>query len=165
MLCTDEPQSGRIYPFAASTYFRFSLKNTTTNKNKKFSKSTPRSMCSLLVNENIVNMYTWTFFKKGLLAFKTTLKISPVSTFHWKKKKKQRVCNINKLLYNKQYTRRHHIGGVFFFSTGRNGQNSQTESAMGQVQGKDSVTAWWSSCIHEEVHFLYSNSNISVPYR
>lgn len=72
-------------------------------------------MCSLLVNVNIVNMYTWTFFKKGLLAFKTTLKISPVSTFHWKKKKKQRVCNINKLLYNKQYTRRHHIGGVSFF--------------------------------------------------
>lgn len=76
------------------------------------------------INNNIVKGFlltavkcgtTRTFFKKGLLAFKTTFKNLTSEYFPLKKKKrKQRVCNINKLLYNKQYTRRHHRGGFFF---------------------------------------------------
>lgn len=86
-------------------------------------------MCSLLVSDKIVkqqHMNAWTFFKKGLLAFKTTLKISPVSTFHWKKKRNNAFAILTSYCTISS-TPDDTTEEGFLFSTGRNGQNSQTE--------------------------------------
>lgn len=128
--------------------------------------STTLLECQMLVFQcflpsAIMKYQTKHSLKKGLLAFKTTLKISPVSTFHWKKK--QRVCNINKLLYIKQYTRQHHREGIFF-STGRNGQDSQTELVLGQsgVKVSESLLDGDPVLIKRWISFI--QIQISVPY-